>query len=180
MGSGPVAEGPISPRNCSLSQRVEVVGSTEDPQRAAGLVVGFDRQQVSLRALQVAADLAARLRAELHVVHAVDLADHPIDPDRPDWEEQARAAVAHERELAGQVLSGTDVPWTYHAARGDPVRLLSAVAEERDALMIVVGTRGHSRASAVIRLLDGSVTRALTGRHQQRPVLIVPLPDAAQ
>lgn len=175
MGSGPVADGPMSPGRLNLSQRVEVVGSAGGAQRTARLVVGFDRQQVSQRALQVAADLAARLRAELHVVHAVDLGDYPIDPDRPDWEEQARAAVEHERELAQQILAATDVPWTYHAAHGDPVRLLSAVAQERDALMIVVGSRGHSRASAFIRLLDGSVTRALTGRHQHRPVLIVPL-----
>ncbi len=159
-----------------LSQRIEMVGS-DGARHGARLVVGFDRQPASQHALEVAAELAARLNAELDVVHAVDLADYPIDPDRADWEEQAQSVVAHERELAQQVLARTDVPWTYHAARGEPVHLLSAVAEERDALMIVVGKRSHSRSAAIAWLLDGSVRRGLTDRHQHRPVLVVPLAE---
>ena len=179
MGSGAVADRSASSTDSGPSQRVKMVGSDRGAHHVARLVVGFDQQPVSLHALQVAADLAVRLHAELHVVHAVDLDDYPIDPDRADWEERAHAVLAHERELAQQLLSRTSVPWTYHAARGEPVHLLSAVAEEQDALMIVVGTRGHSRSSAIARLLEGSVTRALTGRHQHRPVLIVPMAETA-
>ncbi|HEX2892903.1 MAG TPA: universal stress protein [Marmoricola sp.] len=178
MASGTVSNGLSSGADSNVSQRIEIPGREAEGHHSVRLVVGFDRQPVSLQALDVAADLATRLRAELHVVHAVDLADYPIDPDSADWDEQAEAVLAEEHEKVREVLNRKPVPWAYHAAHGDPVDLLTAVADERDALMIVVGTRGHSRTAAIARLLDRSVTRALTGRGQHRPVLIVPLPEA--
>jgi nucleotide-binding universal stress UspA family protein len=162
-----------------VSHRVTVAGSEagshagRPPQGT--IVVGFDRQPVSRRALEVAADLAARLGARLDVVHVVDLSDYPIDPERGDWEHLAREALAEEQRVADDVLATREVQWTYHAARGEPVHLLTTVADEQDALMIVVGTRGHSPLDALGRLLEGSVTRGLTGRGQHRPVLMVPL-----
>jgi nucleotide-binding universal stress UspA family protein len=162
-----------------VSDRVTVGGSGGGPPSGATIVVGFDRQPVSRRALEVAADLATRLGARLDVVHVVDLADYPIDPERGDWEELARAVLAEEHRVASEVLSTQgQVPWTYHAARGEPAHLLAAVADEQDALMIVVGSRGHGPLDALGRLLDGSVTRGLTGRSQHRPVLMVPLGPA--
>jgi nucleotide-binding universal stress UspA family protein len=138
------------------------------------LVVGYDRQPVSRRALDVAADLGGRLGAELHVVHAIDLTDYPIDPERADWDALASDALADEHRAVADALAGTATGWTYHAARGNPVRLLTHVADEQDALMIVVGSRGHTTADVLTRLLEGSVTHGLTGRRQHRPVLLVP------
>jgi nucleotide-binding universal stress UspA family protein len=178
MVSGTVPNGSPDGADSTVSQRIEIPGREAEGHHSARLVVGFDRQPVSLQALDVAADLATRLDAELHVVHAVDLTDYPIDPDAADWDEQAEAVLAEEHQKVREVLNRQPVPWAYHAAHGDPVDLLTAVADERDALMIVVGTRGQSRAAAITRLLDGSVTRALTGRRQHRPVLIVPLREA--
>jgi hypothetical protein len=59
----------------------------------AAIVVGFDRSAASLAALGKAAELGAQLGAELHVIHAVDLSDYPVDPDAADWEEQAAASL---------------------------------------------------------------------------------------
>ncbi len=56
---------------------------------AFDIVVGVNRDPASQEALIVAADLARRLHAHLHVVHVVDLADYPIDPDASDWEQRA-------------------------------------------------------------------------------------------
>ena len=54
---------------------------------------------------------------------------------------------------------------------GDPSHALAAVAEERDAVMIVVGSQAGRRRIA--ELLTGSVAAHLT--HQQhRPILVVP------
>lgn len=55
---------------------------------------------------------------------------------------------------------------------GDPARALARVAEERDAVMIVVGTRTGRRR--VAEFFNGSVAARLS--HQQhRPVLVVPM-----
>ena len=53
------------------------------------------------------------------------------------------------------------------------MHLLAVVAEEYDALMIIVGTRGTGAGAALGRLLHRSVSRGVIGR-QRRPVLVVP------
>src|SRR3954463_15216092 len=70
------------------------------------LVLGFDRDEASHAALAVAVDLAARLAAEIVVVHIVDLDDYPIDPDSADWEERAGEALAEERHQVEEALAG--------------------------------------------------------------------------
>lgn len=141
---------------------------------APQLVVGFDGSDASAEALRVAARLATRLGAELHVLHVVDLGDYPVDPDRNDWEEQAEQTLRRHRDRVGDLLGEWDGTWTYHAERGDsPVRRLSALADDLNALFIVVGTRGGGIGPALQRLIDGSVTRGLVHGHY-RPVLVVP------
>jgi nucleotide-binding universal stress UspA family protein len=144
------------------------------------MVVGFDGDIASRSALSVAADLALRIQAHLHVVHVINLRDFPIDPDRPDWEEQAQVTVRDHEAMAAVQLSGWPGQWTYHNERGDAGRGLSAVADQHDALMIVVGTHGEGFAIALQRLLaGGSVAQALV-RHQARPILVVPVPQHAK
>jgi nucleotide-binding universal stress UspA family protein len=113
------------------------------------------------------------LGAVVHVVHAISLDDYPVDPDAADWEDQAARELEDQRMEVESALTGVVPGWSYHAARGDPVHLLDAVAEEYDALMIIVGTRGEGAGAALSRLLNRSVSRAVIGR-QQRPVLVVP------
>ena len=135
------------------------------------LVVGHCRSRGSKDVLEVARDLARRMDA---VVHAISLDDYPVDPDADDWEDQAAQVLAGQRAEVARALTGVVPGWSYHAARGDPVELLAAVAEEHDALMIIVGNRGDGPAAALNRLLHRSVSRAVIGR-QRRPVLVVPL-----
>jgi nucleotide-binding universal stress UspA family protein len=154
--------------------RIRIDGSNAD-RPATVLVLGHSRDPASDAALDVAADLAGRLHAHLHVVHGVSLDDYPIDPDAADWEEQAREVLDAQRAHVEAVLSGSPDGWTYHAGRGDPVGLIIAVAEEHDAFMIIVGSRGEGTVATVQRVLGGSVSRGVL-RHQHRPVLVVPPP----
>jgi len=62
--------------------------------------------------------------------------------------------------------------WTYQTGRGDPARLLISVADEHDALMIVVGSRGEGLHVFVERLISPSVAHRLI-EHSRRPVLVV-------
>jgi nucleotide-binding universal stress UspA family protein len=146
--------------------------ATSDPARA-GLVLGRSGRDSADEALLVAADLAARLDAELHVVHGVDVGDHPADSDADERDEAADLAVEAHRAHIEATLDGSGVRWTFRAERGDPVHLLIAAADETDALMIILGSRGESVGASVERALGGSVSRAVL-RKQHRPVLVVP------
>lgn len=153
--------------------RVRIEGPATVQEPVTTLVLGHGRDPGSARALQVAADLAGRLHAHLHVVHGVGLDDYPIDPDAADWDQQARRALAEQREAVETALADSAVGWTYHASRADPAALIVAVAEEHHALMIIVGTRGEGFGAALERLLGRSVSHGvITGGH--RPVLVVP------
>ncbi|KQX69763.1 universal stress protein [Angustibacter sp. Root456] len=138
------------------------------------LVVGFDRNPTSRAALGFAVDLAQRLAADVHVVHAIDLSDYPVDPDSATWEDDAQAAVAGERALAAEALKDFTGAWTYRQAHGEPAEVLASVADEVDALMVVVGSRREGPGAAISHLVSPSVSKRLLGHAATRPVLVVP------
>lgn len=156
----------------SGGRRLRIDGPDRGQARAA-LVLGHSRYPADDAALDVAGDLARRLHAHLHVVHGVDLSDYPVDPDAADWEEQARHALEAQQRRVEAALADSPASWTYHAAHGDPASLIIQLAEETDALMTIVGSRGEGIGASIERLFGGSVSRTVL-RHQRRPVLIVP------
>ncbi|MFS8097440.1 universal stress protein [Lentzea alba] len=135
------------------------------------LVVGFDDQAASLAALRTAADLALRLGADLHVVHGIDARDEPVDPDTDvgTWDTYKHKALEHLRVQVEQTLAAHPGAWTYHAANGNPAKLLVRIADEEQALMIVVGTHRHR---SLARMMRGSVSRGVA-RAAHHPVLLV-------
>ena len=93
----------------------------------------------------------------------------PIDPDTADAEPQQLpdrdVAVIHDLAAARSVRVEILI------RVGDPSRALAAVAEQRDAVMIVVGSQTGRRR--VAEFFNASVAARLT--HQQhRPVVVVP------
>lgn len=161
-------------RDGDPQRRLSLPGAGKITRAHTNLVMGFDLAPASQCALEVAADLARRLDAHLHVVHVVDLSDYPIDPDGANWEEQAQAALAMEQETVRAALSAFEGQWTYHAWRGNPAALLVTVADEYDALMLVIGASREGLGPAISHLLNRSVSRGLTGSSGHRPVLVVP------
>jgi nucleotide-binding universal stress UspA family protein len=94
----------------------------------------------------------------------------PIDPDSAD----ARPVDIPEadRAVIGQIAAARSVQASVLTKVGDPARALAAIAEERDAVMIVVGTQTGRRR--ITEFFNGSVAARLT--HQQhRPILVVPV-----
>lgn len=137
------------------------------------LVVAYGHERGE-RVLAVAADLAARIGARLHVVHVEDLRDHPVDPDASDWEESAARHTAEQRDIVAAALDAREgLVWTQETRRGDPVAEIDAAADEQDALLLVVGSRGEGAGAALSRMLDPSVSHGLIA-HAHRPVLVVP------
>jgi nucleotide-binding universal stress UspA family protein len=152
-------------------------GSAGEP--ACAIVVGYEHRPAALAAIACAAELATRLSAALHVVHAIELTDYPIDPDSDNWEQAARQMLQAEEEEVAAALSTFSGRWSFRTGRGDPVRLLRSVAEDTDALMIVVGQHSDGFSAELVRLFDGSTQRRLVSKRLSRPVLIVPHPAPA-
>ena len=162
------------PQSHAEPPRQELVLQASEPSRAAHavLVVGFNKRPESLTALVTATDLGRRLAAELRVIHTVDLTDYPVDPDGAEWENKAQQALQHEQETVAHQLAGYDFGWSYVALRGDPVETLSRVADESNALMIVIGSRGEGWHRLFDRIASPSVSHRLIDSCG-RPVLVV-------
>ncbi len=93
----------------------------------------------------------------------------PIDPDTADSDPQQ--LPDEDMRVIRDLAAARSVDVEIVSRVGDPSHALAAVAEERDAVMIVVGSQTGRRRMA--ELLTGSVAAHLT--HQQhRPVLVVP------
>ena len=150
------------------------IGGGEYPARAAAeLVVGWDRQPASAAALRFAVGLARRLDAHLHVVHIADVDDMPVDPDAWDYEQQFHASLEAHAVGARPLLDELGANWTYHAMHGRPPDVLADLAEEVDAVMIVLGAPRGGVHSFIDTFAGQSVAHQLTGKHR-RPVLLVP------
>jgi nucleotide-binding universal stress UspA family protein len=136
------------------------------------LILGVDGSEPSIQASRVAGRLAADLGAELvavHVHHAAPLSWSPMPVDPGDVEAAWQATDDLVRAQAAEVLDPLGVKWTFQVRTGESAAELEAVAADRDADLIVVGSRGH-----VIRdyLLVGSVSIRLI-HLARRPVMVV-------
>jgi nucleotide-binding universal stress UspA family protein len=133
------------------------------------VVVGVDGSAESDAALLVAYEEARTRHAELMVVHAWEFG--PLGPSGDDrGRAEAQLADSVERFRAA---AEPEVPIVEKLVGGDPRQALMHEAE--DAALVVVGTRGLGRMSAV---LLGSVSRHLL-HHAPCPVEIVPALEPA-
>jgi nucleotide-binding universal stress UspA family protein len=160
---------------------VPVLAVKEDAETAAKpiakIVLAVDFSPHSDRAVEVTADLAARLSASVDVIHAVDL---PVDfaPYRTAaGAELARAieSFASERlEIIRKHLAQRGIRVDTHCRRGHPDAVIADVASETGCQLIAIGTRGRSGLSHV---LLGSVAER-TLRAAPCSVLCVKAADA--
>lgn len=125
------------------------------------LVLGVDGSAGAARAVGLTSELAARLHAEVLVVHASDgsLADHEPDAIAA----VAADAVGHEHVVAARVRA---------AGEGGVADALRAEAVAFRAGLLVVGRRGRS---SLERLLLGGVSERLL-HTTPCPLLVVPPP----
>jgi nucleotide-binding universal stress UspA family protein len=131
------------------------------------ILVGVDGSEPSLKAVDFAADLASKYNAELIVLTVVPDFSPEVDPA---VEEYARSehipgpATTLVLTLADSVLDNArKMAQAKGATRistersfGNPAQEIIAAAKDRQADLIVVGSRGHGRLSG---LLLGSVAQ---------------------
>ena len=135
------------------------------------IIVGYDHTDPSRRALERAAQLAKAFDAKLVVTSVAPLlhssprsaAGGPADP--------ADSLSHHEEELqaAQQYLDGQGITPELVPAIGEPASAIVQLAEERDADLVVVGTR---EVGVISRVLGQSVSQEIA-RRIHRDVLIV-------
>jgi nucleotide-binding universal stress UspA family protein len=130
------------------------------------VLAAYDGSDHSLRAARHGAALAARMRRDLVLLHVTESGQGPV-----------RASKALGRDLfeaAGRALSGLaeeralnlDVSMAHD--EGDPVGVITRIGRERQAALIVAGTRGMNAAATA---LLGSVSAGLV-RSAGRPVVL--------
>jgi nucleotide-binding universal stress UspA family protein len=138
------------------------------------ILVATDGSEASAQAVAVAVELAADHAAEVVFVHVTPALD--VIP----WSGLGSTVAAFPHELthtdvepleaAAAVAAEHDIPATTTLVRSNaPVEEIVAQADQVDADLIVVGSRGHGAAASV---LLGSVSRALLDKTR-RPLLIV-------
>jgi nucleotide-binding universal stress UspA family protein len=146
------------------------------------IVVGYDGTEAAERALRRAAEVAEAFSARLVVVSvsaayapAVEVVSPgapggtvPVPgpaPAAPEPEQLARQQL----DQARASLASRKVETEYVVELGDPAERLLEVADERDADLIVVGSREHGLLE---RLLGRPVDEAVA-RRAERDVLLV-------
>jgi nucleotide-binding universal stress UspA family protein len=131
------------------------------------ILVGVDGSAPSLKAVDFAADLASKYGAELILLKVVPHLSPELDPAVEEYARSEHIPVP----AAELMLTMTDSvldnarrnAYTKGATRisvepsfGDPAQEIIAVAQDRQADLIVVGSRGHGRLAG---LLLGSVAQ---------------------
>ena len=126
------------------------------------LVVGVDASPESLAAVEWTLRLARDLGRRVVAVHAVGLLEGGHLRPHPD----VAGTVAAARALDGDPL---DVEVDTVFGDGVPAEVITRVANDQHAVLIVVGSRGLGQATHVL----GSTSEAVLARAMI-PVLIVP------
>ena len=131
------------------------------------ILVPVDFDQSSLKALELAANIARQNNGKVFVLHIV-----PVDIDvsgMPQYAELITRQESLDREkltpLAKQYLG--DVPWEILDDMGHPADVIVNVAQRLPADLIVMVTHGRR---GLARLVEGSIAEKVL-RHTPCPVL---------
>jgi nucleotide-binding universal stress UspA family protein len=157
----------------------EAGGTGKELKMGTSIICGIDGSADSQAALTFAEQLAARLGTRLVLAHVAEPAHIPYAASAPFASTTGRIAVAEEveaqREAAERLLEQVAVDaGLADAARrvaiGQPDERLADLADEEDAELIVVGSRGRGAFKAAFL---GSVSNGLVG-IARCPVVVVP------
>jgi nucleotide-binding universal stress UspA family protein len=146
------------------------------------ILVATDGSEAASIALDEALSLAAEMGdrvAAITVWRALQGDFGLAYPSTAMLSELLDAERTHAEMTLGDAISRAEeagVDLRTHLATGDPAERICAYADEIDARLIAVGTRGHG---TVASLLLGSVSNAVI-RGARCPVLVVREPERAQ
>jgi nucleotide-binding universal stress UspA family protein len=138
---------------------------------SAGIVVGYDGSVCAKAALEVALEVGKAYGDKVIIAFSYEL--NPVAGEIQDYA-KALKELATKRLEEAKGLAGSDADVEAVIVEREPAHGLAELASERDARVIVVGTRGESPIRGA---LLGSTPHKLL-QLSDRPVLVVPGADS--
>jgi nucleotide-binding universal stress UspA family protein len=132
------------------------------------IVVGYDGSDSSRAALGTAIEVAKALGDKVHVVMAYEV--NRFGGEVQDYANALRERAEQVLKLASDQAAGLGAEIETEIVEASPPDALIAVADQLDARVIVVGTRGESPLKGA---LVGSTPHKLI-QITDRPLLVVP------
>jgi nucleotide-binding universal stress UspA family protein len=135
------------------------------------IVIATDGSPSAQEAVEVGLELAKEQGADVTFVHATP-------PDQFRGGRLGTTAMAHRQEIdesetalkaAADAAEEAGISYALERISGNTVDTIVALAESKDADLVVVGSRGHGPLAATVL---GSVSRGVL-RDANRPVLVV-------
>ena len=163
---GSVSENVVLHAHCPVLVVRGGVGETFFPTR---IVLAIDGSHESEAAAATTADLAKRTGSELHIVHTATISQSPYPSSYSAEHVESFFERKFLEDRAQQLKEESGAEVHTHFRIGKPDKEIVELAEEVDAGLIALGSRGHG---GVKRALMGSVSDAVV-RHAQCPVLVV-------
>jgi nucleotide-binding universal stress UspA family protein len=137
---------------------------------SAGIVVGYDGSDCAKAALRVAVDVGKAYGEPVTIAFGYEIS--PVGGELHDYHEALRELATRRLEEALALVRGDAGVLDAVIVEEAPAQALVQLAEERDARVIVVGTRGERPLQGA---LLGSTPHKLL-HLSDRPVLVVPAP----
>src|SRR5690242_13240091 len=136
------------------------------------IVVAADGSPASMRGVEQAANLAARIGAKVLVVHVRHVPTGTLmgpSISAPSVLEALDELEAEVRQQAVRILGGSGVTWDFVVRSGSAGEEIVRVVKESGADLVMVGSNRHS---SLHNLLLGSTAAYLTA-HSPAPVLVM-------
>ena len=115
---------------------------------SAGIVVGYDGSDCAKVALSTAADIARRYGEKLIIAFAYEV--NRVAGEVGDYHHVLREMAGQRLQEGAGLVNGSDLNVEVVIVEESPARGLIDLADQRDARVIVVGTRGESPLHAAI------------------------------
>ncbi|HWF36623.1 MAG TPA: universal stress protein [Solirubrobacteraceae bacterium] len=138
---------------------------------SAGVVVGYDGSAGAKEAVRVALEVGKAYAERVVIAFAYELS--PVGGELHDYHAALKELATQRLVEATALAAGAEVDVEAVIVEQAPAPALVALAAERGARVIVVGTRGESPIRGA---LLGSTPHKLL-HLSDRPVLIVPVPN---
>jgi nucleotide-binding universal stress UspA family protein len=141
---------------------------------SAGIIVGYDGSDCAKEAVRVALEVGKAYGEKVVIAFGYEL--NPVAGEIHDYHEALKELAFKRLTEATALAAGVEGDVEAVIVEQAPAQALVALADERDARVIVVGTRGESPIRGAVL---GSTPHKLL-HLSDRPVLVVPAPDQAR
>jgi nucleotide-binding universal stress UspA family protein len=138
---------------------------------SSGIVAGYDGSDCAKEAVRVAVEVGKAYGEKVVIAFGYEL--NPVAGELHDYHEAVKEMATQRLSEATALAAGAGVEVEAVIVEQAPAHALVALAKERDARVIVVGTHGESPIKAA---LLGSTPHKLL-QLSDRPVLVVPQPE---